>query len=68
MPFPSLKLSEVLPYYWMMYKHPNLVPEILLDQFPSCLPALSPTVYPHQMAPADFLLTKTTPMGLPLSF
>lgn len=60
----SLKFLVVLPGYWFMYIHLILVSEILFDLFLSCFPILSPIVSPHQMAPGNFLLTKTTPHGL----
>lgn len=60
----SLKFLVVLPGYWFMYIHLILVSEILFHLFLSCFPILSPIVSPHQMAPGNFLLTKTTPHGL----
>lgn len=45
-----------------MYKHLSQVPETLFHLFHPVFLHIS-TVYPHQMAPASFLLTKTTPCG-----
>ena len=64
----SQQLSMVLSCYWIMYKHLSQVPDTPLSLFPLCFPILSPTVYPHQKAPANFLLMKPPHVGLLLTF
>lgn len=49
----------VLPCHWIICKHFSLVPDTLLDLFPSYFPVLS-SIYLYQMAPANFLPPKTT--------